>query len=175
MFGLFKKKKGEEKREEEIYPVGAILKDNDHPNDERFMKVVEHKDSRYGLKELRCVNFPMRNEFFCEYSWSFIKERFTRLTPAEEEKWNKEYFADKAAYFKKEEDGWKKKEQDRVDSEKDGIKNRIDEASRKHIVIYCGNAISFESLLDYAIEKGFILLNTAIMPNGVFVGILNRK
>lgn len=188
MFEFFKKKKEvieqspkqeQIKTEAEKYdlpPIGAMFSDNDRPEDQHFMKVIGYKKSDYRKEpELRLENFPMTSVFYCDFSWSFTKERYTRLTPEQEEKWNKEYFADKQAYWKNKEEGYKKEAQDRVDAEANAIKERIDNAHNKYVVIYCGNAISFEKMLNYATHKLYRVMQTAMMPNGVFVAIMVKE
>jgi len=182
MFGLsefiasFKEKKEVGIDPKDILPpIGAMFSDNDHPDQPTYMRVIGYKPKIYGRQELRLEYFPSSTRLLNDFSWDFIRERYTRLTPEAEAKWEKDYFADKDAYWKAKEDGYKKQAQDRVDSEANEIKKRIDDSKRKHIVIYCGNAISFEALLDYAVKKKYVIQHVSVMQNGVFVGIMSRK
>jgi hypothetical protein len=182
MFSWFAKdiarsKEPEVKKEEDPRPpIGAMFADVD--DEERFIIVRKYSSDKAPEEDYHDFGkvefFPSHHRQSMSMSLHFMNDRYKRMTPEKEQEWRDKYFNDMPAYFQREIDARKKVEQDRVDAEADGIMKSIDTADNNFVVIYCGNAISFQGCLNYAASKGFKVINTAIMPNGVFIAIVGK-
>ena len=171
-------------KEENKLEIGSMFKDLDHPEDDRFIKIIGFVDD--GYDKVRIEFFPYRSPSYMNVGFAFFK-KYKRLSKEEEVKWEKDFFADRAAYYKREEEeALKKQFQDQIDArdaairikldeEAVAIKKRIDNKKNKYLVFTIGSAEAFESLLNYATTKNYTLTNTTVQKNGVFIAVMVKK
>lgn len=174
MFGFFEKKKTEAKAKENP-PVGAMFSDDDRPEDNNYIRIVKIDEDAGDWDKLRIEHFPWRNTSYMNVSVGFLK-KYTRLTPEEEKKWEEEFFSDRKAYFKREDDKqkqeWEDQRKTEVASKEAEIKSSIDDETRHYVVIKAANAKSFEDLLNYA--HGKFRLVYCGETQGILTAVLER-
>lgn len=161
-------------------PIGAMFSDNDHPQDEHFMKVIGYEESDYKTeKEVRFESFPTRSVYYSNFSWDYIKKRYTRLSPEVEAKWNDIYFKDKEAYYKDIEATYTKKYEDEKKSKLDAIiseiSQRIENKQKKFVVIRASDAVTFEDMLNLADTNGLKLVYCGTESTQNFVAVMERQ
>lgn len=161
----------------------------DNNSDDRYVIITHHTpavtEEDYE-NSMRIEWFPSRNKSGMAMSVRYLNENYVRLTEQEEEKWNREYFKDKNAYYAAEEE---RELNERVERTKAQAKKfesfhkqealaqekNIDTTQEKFLVIHSGSCEVFEALLNRAAKRQFKVTFTTQTEQSWFMAVMERK
>lgn len=188
MWSIFKKREPI-KAEEPVDPrppIGAMFKDED--SEGRYLIVTKHLEvTREDYRDSMTVEFfPAHSRSAMKMSMSYLNDKYKRMSPEQEKKWQQEYFADKEAYFVKESEtqyneNLKRQEalvarhEDYYKQQAKPLEKKIDTTKEKFLVIHSSSCTVFESLLNRASKKRFKVILTNQTTQGWFMAVLARK
>lgn len=167
-------------------PIGAMFEDEDR--DGSFIIVTKHlkMPDRDYEDSMKMEFFPSTTNSGMKMSMHYLNDKYKRMTPEQEKKWNEEYFANKEAYFAKEAeakyDSDIKKQEALVNKHEiyykqqaKALEKKLDTTKDKFIVIHSGSCDVLESLLNRAAKKRFKVIFTSHTEQHWFMAVLEKK